>query len=84
MTNIAASTLISQATEALRTREFYSAYPENPREYAEDANTKGLAAFQAILNTDFAELVANDNSCFIGEEVSPYMMTGLGIKYPAY
>jgi phenylacetic acid degradation protein paaN len=43
-----------------------------------------MAAFQAMLNTDFNELISYDNSCLIGEEVSPYMMTGLGIQYPAY
>ena len=84
MTQKAQIDKLSKAMEALSTREFYSAYPENPKAYAEDANAKGMAAFQAMLNTDFNELISYDNSCLIGEEVSPYMMTGLGIQYPAY
>ena len=84
MTNTAQIDKISKAIEALNTREFYSAYPENPKAYAEDANAKGMAAFQAMLNTDFDELIKHDNAQQIGEETSPYMMTGLGIKYRAY
>ncbi len=84
MTATAQMSKLNDAIQALKSRSFYSAYPENPKAYAEDANEKGLAAFQAMLNTNFSELIAYDNSCHIGEEVSPYMMTGLGIQYPAY
>jgi phenylacetic acid degradation protein paaN len=75
---------IFQAIEAQKNRQFYAAYPENPKAYAEDANAKGLEAFQKHLNTDFAGVAENPHSSRVGEEVSPYMMVGLGIQYPYY
>ena len=47
------SKLLAEAGNAQRSRTFYSAYPENPRAYAEEANAQGLEAFQKLLNTDF-------------------------------
>jgi len=76
--------LISAAITAQKTRTFYASWPENPKAYAEDANAKGLEAFQKMLNTDFSELHENPHRGRIGEEISPYMMLGLGIKYPQY
>lgn len=76
--------MISMAISAQKTRLFHAAYPENPRAYAEEANQQGLEAFQKHLNTDFAGLAENPHSSRVGEEVSPYMMVGLGIQYPFY
>lgn len=76
--------LISMAISAQKTRQYYAAYPENPKAYPEDANEQGLKAFQAMLNTDFSELHENPHRNRIGAEVSPYMMVGLGIRYPQY
>ena len=76
--------MISVAISAQKTRTFHAAYPENPKAYAEDANQKGLEAFQKHLNTDFAGLSENPHSSRVGEEVSPYMMVGLGIHYPFF
>src|SRR5687768_1705975 len=81
---IKAQELISAAITAQRTRTFYATYPENPKAYAEDANAKGLEAFQKKLNQDFAELHENPHSGRVGQEVSPYMMLGLGITYAKY
>jgi phenylacetic acid degradation protein paaN len=77
-------TLLAQAIEANRRRTFYAAYPESPKAYAEDAQAKGLEAFQRKLNQNFEELQAGDTANWIGEEVSPYLQTGLGIHYPAF
>lgn len=75
---------IQLAIAAQKSRLFYSVYPENPRAYGEDADKAGLEAFQKHLNTDFSELYENPHSGWIGEEVSPYMMVGLGVRYPQY
>lgn len=76
--------IIALAIAAQKKRTFHAAYPENPKAYAEDANQKGLEAFQRHLNTDFAGVAENPHSTRVGSEVSPYMMVGLGIQYPFY
>jgi len=75
---------IQEAIKALQSRKFYSAYPENPRAYAEDANAKGLEAFQKQLNEPFPGLYDEGCEGRIGEEVSPYMQVGLGVDYPKF
>ena len=76
--------MIQEAIRAQKTREFFAAYPENPKAYAEDANQKGLEAFQKQLNQNFSLGAPENHSHWVGEEVSPYMMVGLGIRYPQY
>ncbi len=75
---------IQEAINALQKRTFYSAYPENPKAYAEDANAIGLTAFQKQLNEPFPGLFDEGCEGRIGEEVSPYMQVGLGIDYPKF
>jgi len=75
---------IQEAIIALQKRTFYSAYPENPKAYAEDANSIGLTAFQKQLNEPFPGLYEEGSEGRIGEEVSPYMQVGLGIDYPKF
>lgn len=75
---------IQEAINALQKRTFYSAYPENPRAYAEDANAKGLEAFQKQLNEPFPGLYEEGSEGRIGEEISPYMQVGLGVDYPKF
>lgn len=76
--------MIQEAIRAQKTREFFAAYPENPKAYAEDANQKGLEVFQKQLNQNFSLGAPENHSHWVGEEVSPYMMVGLGIRYPQY
>lgn len=74
--------ILKSALEAIRTRAYWSAYPEVPsgKIYGETAKDEGLAAFQARLNKPF-QLDQPGASGTIGEEVSPYGMS-LGVKYP--
>lgn len=68
---------------AVKSRNFFFNYNENPKAYNEDDMKNGLLAFQKKLNTNYI-LPDNPNpNQFIGDEVSPYLMTGLGIHYPA-
>ncbi len=73
--------LIYEVVEAIASRNYHTVYFENPKEYAEGEKEKGLAAFLAKFNLDFTELNVK-SEVWIGEEVSPYLQTGLGIRYP--
>lgn len=73
--------LIYEAVESIASRSFHTVYYDNPKEYTEEEKEKGLAAFQARFNLDFTELNVKSEE-WIGEEVSPYLQTGLGIRYP--
>ncbi|MFN3528458.1 MAG: phenylacetic acid degradation protein PaaN [Bacteroidia bacterium] len=75
---------IERAIQANRERVFYAHYPENPKAYGEEAPAAGLHAFQTSMNTDFSELHQQQPIRFEGEEVSPYLQTGLGIRYPIF
>lgn len=76
--------ILDRAILANRERVFFAQYPENPKAYAEDANAAGLLKFQNSMNTDFSELEQTQPLRFEGEEVSPYLQTGLGIRYPVF
>lgn len=75
---------LSAAYQAQQERTYFAAWPESPRAYAEDGIAQGLAAFQALLTQNFTALSQAGSEGWIGEEVSPYMMTGLGIQYPQF
>lgn len=73
---------LEQAVKATASRIFWSPYPESPspRVYGEGANEQGLAAFQALQNTDFPLQVSGADGT-VGAEVSPFGPE-LGIRYP--
>ncbi len=76
--------ILERAIEANKARTFFAQYPENPKAYSEDAATAGLSAFHKQMNSDFTELLQDQPLRFEGEEVSPYLQLGLGIKYPVF
>jgi phenylacetic acid degradation protein paaN len=69
---------LDRALEAIRTREFWSPYPEHPKAYP-DAE-EGRAAFEALLGRRF-ELDQPGTDGWTGGERSPYGME-LGVEYP--
>ncbi len=74
---------LSELIKSNSERKFFAVYPENPKAYEESLQAAGLAAFQARFNTNYTFI--DDNATdFIGEEVSPYLQTGIGIKYAQY
>ena len=75
---------LEAAYAAQQNRTYYAAWPESPRAYAEDGMAQGLSAFQALLTQNFTALAQHGSTGWVGEEVSPYMMTGLGIQYPQF
>jgi phenylacetic acid degradation protein paaN len=75
---------IERAMQANRERTYYAPFPENPKAYAEDAAAQALSRFQSSMNNDFTELLQEKPLRFEGEEISPYLQTGLGIRYPVF
>ncbi len=75
---------LEAAYAAQQNRTYYAAWPESPRAYAEDGMAQGLTAFQSLLTQNFSALSQTGSIGWVGEEVSPYMMTGLGIQYPQF
>lgn len=78
------NSILNDAQAALKNRLYFSAYPENPKAYAEDGNEAGKTAFSKQLNENFTELDSNNAIGWIGTEVSPYMQVGLGVHYPQF
>jgi phenylacetic acid degradation protein paaN len=70
------------ALAAIRSRTYWSAYPEIPsgKVYGENAKAEGLAAFEARLNKPFP-LDQPGTVGTVGGEVSPFGIP-LGITYP--
>jgi phenylacetic acid degradation protein paaN len=73
---------LEAAYAAQQSRTYFAAWPESPRAYAEDGMAQGLSAFQSLLTQNFTELLQEGSQGWVGDEVSPYMMTGLGVQYP--
>lgn len=74
-------TTLDKAVEAIRTREYWSPYPESPRAYGDEAPAEGDAAFRARLEQTF-EIDQPSNGVIAAAERSPYGVE-LGIAYPA-
>jgi phenylacetic acid degradation protein paaN len=72
---------LDRAIEAIAQRTYWSAYPEHPKAYREDAPAVGEAAFGALLGKPF-ELDQNHDGYLAVAESSPYGLE-LGIEYPA-
>ena len=75
---------LEAAYAAQQSRTYFAAWPESPRAYAEDGMAQGLLAFQSLLTQNFTELLQEGSQGWVGDEVSPYMMTGLGVQYPKF
>lgn len=73
---------LEKAVEAIRRRDYWSAYPEAPsgKVYGESAKDDALKAFNARMNKPF-ELGQPGTKGMVGEEVSPYGPR-LGVTYP--
>ncbi len=75
---------LHKAIDALHTRTFFTAFPENPSPslYGESADSNGKEKFQASLGKKFDELGV-DATEWIGEEESPYTQDALEVLYPS-
>jgi phenylacetic acid degradation protein paaN len=70
---------LESALQAIKTREFWSAFSEVPRSYGETAPVQGQDAFQALLNQPFP--LNQAHAGMVGGETSPFGLP-LGITYP--
>ena len=73
---------IPELIKANHERKYFFHFNENPKAYPENLQAEGLTLFQKKLNTNYTLPAENKNNAFYGEEISPYMQTGLGIHYP--
>ena len=75
--------LLNQALEVISKRNYYTPFPELPKFYDAEGDVKGKNYMSNLLNTNFKELTQPQNGCiWVGEEISPYTQTGIGILYP--
>jgi len=72
---------LDRAVEAIGARTYWSAYPEHPKAYGEDAPVTGQTSFDGLLGTPFATDQVHDGYLEVAEG-SPYGID-LGIEYPA-
>ena len=74
--------LLTQAVQAAKTREYWSAFPENPspKIYGETAQADGQAAAEAYLGKDFP-LTQPGERGRVATEQSPYGVT-MDVRYP--
>ncbi|WP_165986201.1 phenylacetic acid degradation protein PaaN [Streptomyces sp. YIM 98790] len=73
---------LDDAVAALRSRAYWSAYPESPRAYGEDGAERGRAAFDALRGGRFEALADQPGTDgWAGGEESPYGFA-LEIGYP--
>ena len=79
-----AKDLMQEGQLALKQRTYYTAFPESPKAYTEGSTEESQDAFARLLNQDFSELKSEGAITWVGTEVSPYLMTGLGIRYPQF
>ncbi|MCO6494892.1 MAG: aldehyde dehydrogenase family protein [Bacteroidetes bacterium] len=70
--------------QKIKSREYFTIFPENPKAYPDEELQKGEKDFHSRLNTNFDSLYSKDCEDWIGEEISPYLQVGLGIKYPRF
>ncbi|HCS20438.1 MAG TPA: phenylacetic acid degradation protein PaaN [Bacteroidetes bacterium] len=75
---------LKAAITAIHDRGFWTPYPEHPKAYSETGDEEGKTAFSKMMNENFTELLQEGETGFIGEEVSPYLQLGLGIRYPKF
>jgi hypothetical protein len=75
---------LNSAINALSARTYFTPYPENPRAYAEDADSKAKSWMSAAMNNDYTGLKQTGEIAWSGEEVSPFLQVGIGVKYPLF
>src|SRR6185436_4921052 len=77
-------TILDNAVSAIHKRTLYAAYPEHPKAYGEEAPKSGQDEFNSFAGKNFTGLLQDKPAGYTGEEVSPYTMEPLNIKYPVY
>ena len=71
---------LERALRAIDERSYWSAFPEHPKAYGEDAPDAGKASFDAMVGSTFDTGQTNDGFVMV-DETSPYGVD-LGVSYP--
>ncbi|MFA6262412.1 MAG: phenylacetic acid degradation protein PaaN [Bacteroidia bacterium] len=74
--------LLNDAIHAIHARSYYTPYPESPKAYDEKSDELARAYISAAMNNNFTELQTSGESDWIGEEISPFLQLGIGVRYP--
>lgn len=74
--------LLNDAIQAIHARSYYTPYPESPKAYDEKSDEHARAFISAAMNNNFTELQTSGESDWIGEEISPFLQLGIGVRYP--
>ena len=74
---------LQSARKACHTREYFSLFAETPDKHpaGEQGPAAGRATFEAMLGRPF-EIDQPGTIGYVGDEISPYTCTPLGIEYP--
>jgi acyl-CoA reductase-like NAD-dependent aldehyde dehydrogenase len=72
---------LDRAVQAIQDRAFWSAYPEHPKAYGEDAPAEGEAAFKELVGKELDTGQGHDGYSVV-EETSPYGID-MDITYPS-
>lgn len=72
---------LDKALEAIRTREYWSPYPEHPKAYGESGPADGKAAFESLIGHAFPLDQPGTDGSAVNGETSPYGIE-LDISYP--
>jgi phenylacetic acid degradation protein paaN len=72
---------LDRAVQAIQDRAFWSAYPEHPKAYGEDAPAEGEAAFKDLVGGEFDTGQGHEGYSIV-EETSPYGID-MDITYPS-
>lgn len=72
---------IEEAVKALHQRSFWAAFPESPKAYAEGGDAAAKSWIGQQMTQDFKEL-SQEGDSWIGEEFSPFLQLGIGVRYP--
>ncbi|MFV1971596.1 MAG: phenylacetic acid degradation protein PaaN [Acidimicrobiia bacterium] len=75
------SKTLARAVQAIEERSYWSAFPEHPKAYGEEAAVEGEAAFNELLGKPFDSGQTHDGFLEVAES-SPFGIE-LGITYPA-
>lgn len=76
--------LLDRAIQGVHERTFYSAFPEHPKAYGEEAPVLGAETYKNYLEKKFELVSQGIAESWEGEEVSPYTQEPLKITYPIY
>src|SRR5690606_35623788 len=72
----------NQLLNALKQHKFFATFNKNTKTHSDEVNPACLQTFQKKLNSDY---FLPDNKDLklpsLGDEISPYLQTGLGIQY---